>query len=59
MQATKFKMVVEVEVLSLDTVPGLLVEIASIIRNENRAGSILKEDGDFCKWGASSERVDF
>lgn len=59
MQATKFKMVVEVEVLSLDTVPELLMEVASIIRNENRAGSILKEDGDCCKWGASSERVDF
>lgn len=59
MQATKFKMTVEVEVLSLNAVPALLCEVASIIGNENRAGSLLKEDGDFCKWGASSERVDF
>ena len=59
MQATKYKITVDIEVLSLDSVPGLLVEVAGIIRNENRAGSILKEDGDFCKWGASSERIDF
>lgn len=59
MQATKFTVTVEIEVLSLDVVPGLLHEVAGIIINENRTGSLLKEDGDFVKWGTKSDRVDF
>lgn len=59
MQATKFTVTVEVEVLSMDVVPSLLTEVAEIIRNENRTGSLLKEDGDFVKWGTKGERVDF
>jgi hypothetical protein len=59
MQATKFTVTVEVEVLSLDVVPGLLDEVAEIIRRENRSGSLLKEDGDCVKWGTKGERVDF
>lgn len=59
MQATKFTVTVEVEVLSLDVVPGLLNEVANIMLGENRSGSLLKEDGDFVKWGTKSERVDF
>ena len=59
MQATKFTVKIEIEVLSLDTVPGLIQEAVGIIQNENRAGSLAKEDGDFIKWGTKSERVDF
>ena len=59
MQANKYTVTVEVEVLSLDSVPGLLSEVARIMDGENRSGSLLKEDGDFVKWGAKSERVDF
>jgi len=59
MQATKFTVKIEIEVLSLDTVPGLIQEAVGIIQNENRAGSLSKEDGDFIKWGTKSERVDF
>ncbi len=59
MQANKFKVTVGIEVLSLDSVPGLVMEVAEIMQNENRTGSLLKEDGDFIKWGTSSERVDF
>lgn len=59
MQATKYTVTVEVEVLSLDAVPALLGEVASIMQHENRSGSLLKEDGDFIKWGTKGERVDF
>ena len=59
MQATKFTVTIEVEVLSLDAVPALVQEVASIMAQENRTGSLLKEDGDFVKWGTKSERVDF
>ena len=59
MQATKFTVTVEVEVLSLAVVPGLLNEVAAIMLDENRSGSLLKEDGDFVKWSTKGERVDF
>ena len=59
MQATKFTVTIEVEVLSLDAVPALVVEVAAIMRGENRSGSLLKEDGDFVKWGTKGDRVDF
>lgn len=59
MQATKYKVTVEVEVLSLDVVPSLLTEIANNIDNENISGSLLKDDGDSCKWETCSELVNF
>jgi hypothetical protein len=59
MQANKFTVTIEVEVLDLDSAPTLVSEVASIMGNENRTGSFLKEDGDCVKWGVKSERVDF
>lgn len=59
MQANKFTVTIEIEVLSLDVVPSMLSEVTDIISHENRTGSLLKEDGDFIKWGTKSERVDF
>ena len=59
MQANKFTVTVEIEVLSMDAVPALLTEVAQMMSVENRTGSLLKEDGDFIKWGTKSERVDF
>lgn len=59
MQATKYTVTIEIEVLSLDSVEALIYETANIMSNENRTGSLLKEDGDFVKWGVKSERVDF
>ena len=59
MQGNKFTVTIEVEVLSVHSVPPLLIEVAEIMRRENRTGSLLKEDGDFIKWGSKSERVDF
>lgn len=59
MQANKFTVTVEIEVLSLGVAPGLIMEVAQIMTDENRTGSLLKEDGDCVKWATKSERVDF
>jgi hypothetical protein len=59
MQANKYTLTIEVEVLSMDSIPGLLYEVCDVMQNENRTGSLLKEDGDCVKWGIKSERIDF
>lgn len=59
MQANKFTVTVEVEVLSLDVAPGLIMEVVGLLGEESRTGSLLKEDGDCVKWDTKSERVDF
>jgi hypothetical protein len=59
MEGKMFTVTIEIEVLSLDVAPGLLMEVAQIMTDENRTGSLLKEDGDRIKWGTKSERVDF
>jgi len=59
MQANKFTVTVEIDVLDLKVVPGLLNEVARIMSNENRTGALLKEDGDHVRWATKSVRVDF
>lgn len=59
MQANKFTVTVTMEVLSLDVAPALIMEVAKIMTDDNRTGSLLKEDGDCIKWATKSERVDF
>ena len=59
MHATKYTVTIEVELLSLDALPGILYEVVELITNENRTGSLLKEDGDMVKWRTRSCRVDF
>ena len=59
MQANKIMVTIEIDVLSNDSVPGLLYEVADLMIAENRTGSLLKEDGDCVKWGTKTERVDF
>lgn len=59
MQANKYTITIEVEVLSLDSAPTLLYESIMAIEQESRTGSLLKEDGNYVKWLTKSERVDF
>jgi len=59
MQADKFTVTIKVEVLSIDVVPGLLIEVAKIMEDENKAGYLSKEDGDSIKWETVSEKVNF
>ena len=59
MKANKYTVSILVEVLSLESVPGLLVEVERIMRNENKAGSLSKDDGDFVRWHTVYEPVEF
>lgn len=59
MKATKYMVTIELEVLHLDTVPGLVIEVVEIMRNENSSGSLIKEDGDQIKWGTKGVPVEF
>ena len=59
MKATKIKLVVHVEVLSVDSIPGLLAEIAGEIRNENESGHFDKNDGDCIMWELTKKEVEF
>jgi len=47
MQATKYSVNINVEALSLDSVPALVYEaIQQIDENESMAGTVIKDDGD-------------
>ena len=59
MRATKYTMTVVSSVLSVDSIPALLEEVATAIRKENVAGVIRKSDGDSITWEAESKDVDF
>mgnify|MGYP003458126704 CR=1 FL=1 len=59
MQATKFTVTITVEALSMDCLPALIYEVVENLQNENRTGSLLKDDGDYVTWGTKGERVDF
>lgn len=59
MKAVKYTLNIEIEVLSLDTVGGLLYELAEVMSNENIQGNLEKNDGDSIRWGTISESVEF
>jgi len=59
MKATKFKVTVEIEVLSMDCVPHMLSKALDQIQNEHRAGVLIAEDGDELRWNVGSEEVKF
>jgi len=59
MQAIKYKVTIVVEVLSLETVPGLLSELSSELQSYNVSGILRKDDGDAIRWDTDNERVSF
>lgn len=59
MKATKYTLNIEIQVLSKDTIPGLLIELEGVILKENDNGSIVKADGDQVTWMLKSEPVEF
>jgi hypothetical protein len=46
----KYEVNVKVKVDSLDSVPGLLHEVANLMMAENSDGTLEKQDGDFITW---------
>jgi len=59
MKATKHTVTITVEVLSLDTVPGLLQECSEQMRKEYVNGELSADDGDKIKWEVKSVPVEF
>jgi hypothetical protein len=43
-------MALKVEVLSMDSIPALLCDVANEIHQETVAGRLTKEDGDTVSW---------
>jgi len=59
MKAIKYTMTINVEVLSVDIIPGLLAEVGDHIRNEFITGQLVADDGDSVAWDMQSKPVDF
>ena len=59
MKANKITVKIEVECLSVDTVKGLLLDIANEIDKERVSGEFSHDDGDRVKWDVESETVEF
>jgi len=59
MKATKHTVTITVEVLSIDTVPGLVQECVEQMRKEYVRGELKADDGDTVKWELTSNQVEF
>ena len=62
MNATKFTVYITVDVLSLDSVPALVGEVANeqlSPRAGSEEGRLRKADGDEISWRVKKEEVDF
>ena len=60
MKAVKYTVTVTVEALSMDSVPGLIMEAAKLMAAaETPRGVIVKDDGDSLAWKTEAEDVEF
>ena len=59
MDATKFTVLVKIEVLSMDSVPSLLIKASERIGDECPKGQLSFEDGDCVEWEAEAKTVKF
>ena len=59
MRAEKITFSMQIEVLSFDSIPALLRELAYEVERENTDGELCKTDGDYIKWGYSQKTVNF
>ena len=57
MIAKKMTVKIFIEVLSVDSIPGLLIELSTLINGENTSGHINKSDGDSIDWGYEEQQV--
>jgi hypothetical protein len=57
MKANKVTLNITVEVLSIDSVPALLIELARSIEAENIRGRLGKSDGDTVSWNYHEREV--
>ena len=59
MKATKYKVRIEVEVLSLAVVPSIVGQAIGQIKNKMINGELIADDGDTVRWTTEPESVDF
>lgn len=59
MKATKVKVIIEIEVLSIDSVQCVYMEAIKGIEREITEGSVRMDDGDQVKWKVTREEVEF
>ena len=59
MKATKYKVRIEVEVLSLAVVPSIVGQAIGQIKDEMINGELIADDGDTVRWTTEPESVDF
>ncbi len=59
MKATKYTVTIVIEVLSLDSVEGMLPLAAAQIGNEVTTGVLRHDDGDEIRWDYTSKAVEF
>lgn len=55
MQAEKITLTIKIEVLSLDSIAGILQEVIGNIENEKTAGTLRWNDGDEVVWGTEKQ----
>ena len=59
MEANKVTVTIKVEVLSIDTVAGLLQDVITQIMREFENGRLVANDGDLIEWDTKRENVKF
>lgn len=59
MKATKINLTVQIEVLSIDSIPGLLSELILEIGSEKIHGKLVADDGDSIIWNTNKHQVNF
>lgn len=59
MKANKVTVKLKVEMLSIDSLQGLLSEASNLIRQETHNGKLRKDDGDEISWKTKTEKVEF
>lgn len=59
MKATKTTLTIRIEVLSTDSIPGMIQDIVSQVLDEKGSGMFRYRDGDEISWDAVSENVEF
>lgn len=59
MKATKFRVTVEIEVLSTDTIDGMLERVQERLAYGIHTGENIADDGDYLRWETTETKVEF
>lgn len=59
MKANKVTIVIKGEMLSIDTLGGLLTRLNEQVRSEATSGKLVMDDGDEIEWTTTTKPVEF